>query len=186
MPLLNEWCLSSVMKGDTVISLCHMTNLTTEILKILDVGNIAEHSVHIQHPLTELVSWTEHVTCLLRYTRNIIVFLIVFFCKKAFKYWMEINVSFYITPELVKFKQAIYLENMSFVKRLKGGHQWWLQVCQLAWPSYHLTLTYISRTVFSCSSLDFFSSISQSVCWPMSAKSVLVMSRTSCGNTDMV
>lgn len=113
--------MSSVVKGDTVISLCHMTNLTIEILKILDVGNIAEHSVHIQHPLTE--SPLKHVTCLLRYTRNIIVFLIVFFCKKAFKNLLEINVLFYITPEQVKFKQAIYLENMSFVKRLKGGHQ---------------------------------------------------------------
>ena len=41
--------------------------------------------------------------------------------------------------------------------------------------------TYISRTVFSCSSLDFFSSISQSLCCPSSANNCRVMSSTSCG-----
>lgn len=41
-------------------------------------------------------------------------------------------------------------------------------------------LTHISRTVFSCSSLDFFSSISQSLCWPSSASSRRAMSSTSC------
>lgn len=43
-----------------------------------------------------------------------------------------------------------------------------------------MLLTYISRTVFSCSSLDFFSSISQSFCCPISANSCRVMSSTSC------
>ena len=41
-------------------------------------------------------------------------------------------------------------------------------------------VTHISRTVLSCSSLDFFSSISQSVCCPSSANNCLVMSSTSC------
>jgi len=44
-------------------------------------------------------------------------------------------------------------------------------------------VTHISRTVLSCSSLDFFSSISQSSCWPSSASNCLVMSSTSCHHT---
>lgn len=40
--------------------------------------------------------------------------------------------------------------------------------------------THISSTVFSCSSLDFFSSISQSLCWPTSTSSRRAISSTSC------
>lgn len=40
-------------------------------------------------------------------------------------------------------------------------------------------VTHISRTVLSCSSLDFFSSISQSLCWPSSTSSRRAISSTS-------
>lgn len=42
-----------------------------------------------------------------------------------------------------------------------------------------LNVAHISRTVFSCSSLDFFSSISQSVCCPSSTSRRRAMSSTS-------
>lgn len=41
-------------------------------------------------------------------------------------------------------------------------------------------VTHISRTAFSCSSLDFFSSISQSLCWSSSSSRSRAMSSTSC------
>lgn len=44
----------------------------------------------------------------------------------------------------------------------------------------HLVLTHISRTLFSCSSLDFLSSISLSFCVPSSTTSRRAMSSTSC------
>lgn len=39
--------------------------------------------------------------------------------------------------------------------------------------------THISKTAFSCSSLDFFSSISQSLCWSSSSSRSRAMSSTS-------
>lgn len=47
-------------------------------------------------------------------------------------------------------------------------------------------VTHISRTVFSCSSFDFFSSISQSLCWPSSTSSRRAMSSTSWKHTVSV
>lgn len=59
----------------------------------------------------------------------------------------------------------------------KQRDDWW---CASLW-----NVTHISKTVLSCSSLDFFSSISQSLCWPSSTSSRRAMSRTSCKHSDL-
>lgn len=68
--------------------------------------------------------------------------------------------------------------------------EWWWRIMMAGWwyllvrvfMRVHIKkrrVAHISRTVLSCSSLDFFSSISQSLCWPSSTSSRRAISSTS-------